>query len=79
MLEGSEDPYGAVLCDTAARMSVDGATLSTEDRHSLFGGMGSLNDVWMSRRNGHKVDDERSANERLDRLRTQLFDRASRL
>jgi hypothetical protein len=79
LLDKHEVRYGPVVRDIAARMAVGGATLSADDRHTLLGGMGSLNDVWISRRNGHKVDDERSANERLDQLRTRLFDQVSRL
>jgi hypothetical protein len=39
----------------------------------LFGGMGSLNDVLISRLNGHDVDNESTANEQLDRMTSQLW------
>jgi len=34
--------------------------------------MGSLNDVFITRLNGDKVDDEDAANRQLDRLRAEL-------
>ena len=39
----------------------------------LFGGAGSLNDVYISKSNGHIVKDETVANERLDSLREKLW------
>src|SRR5204863_10072355 len=39
----------------------------------LFGGMGTLNDVVVSRQNGHDVDDEQGANEQLDQMTTRLW------
>jgi hypothetical protein len=50
-----------------------GGELTPDDRHVLFGGMGSLNDVFITRLNGDKVDDEDAANRRLDQLRTRLW------
>jgi len=43
------------------------------DVRSLFGGIGSLNDVCISKLNGHLVDNEREANRRLDELRDTLW------
>jgi len=40
----------------------------------LFGGMGSLSDLWLGRANGHDVEDERSANIELDILRERLWE-----
>jgi hypothetical protein len=39
----------------------------------MFGGMGSLTDVFITRANGHIVEDERAANMKLDSLRTAIF------
>ena len=49
-----------------------GEELTAEDKHVLFGGMGSLNDVFITRLNGDKVDDEGAANRQLDQLRAKL-------
>jgi hypothetical protein len=47
---------------------------SERDRvRALFGGMGSLNDVVITRANGHVVDNEAAANLELDRLTQQLW------
>jgi len=48
-------------------------TISNLRKHA-FGGMGSLNDLWLCKENGHIVDDESSANEKLDELRERLKD-----
>jgi len=48
-------------------------TISELKKHA-FGGMGSLNDLWLSKENGHTLDDESSANEKLDELRERLKD-----
>jgi hypothetical protein len=48
---------------------------SERDRvRALFGGMGSLNDVVISRANGHVVDDEAAANQEVDRLTRELWE-----
>lgn len=72
LLEKHRVAYGATVREIAGRVGADGEGLSTEDRHRLLGGLGSLTDVWISKRNGHDVDDERSANAELDRLRHRL-------
>ncbi len=45
-----------------------------DDARALFGGMGSFTDLWISRANGHSVDDEAVANATLDHLRERLWD-----
>lgn len=42
---------------------------------SMFGGMGSLTDCYITPENGHRVtrDEQRSVNEKLDQLTTQLY------
>lgn len=47
----------------------------------MFGGMGSINDWVISSRNHHKVDGENvsALNDRLEALRTEVFDLASSL
>ena len=49
------------------------AARDTEAIEALFGGMGSLNDVYISRENGHVVEDEEEANQELDSLRAELW------
>ena len=41
-------------------------------KKEILAGMGSLNDVWICRDNGHEVDDEESANKELEHLRIKL-------
>lgn len=43
-----------------------------DSRRQLLGGMGSLNDVWITKENGHVVDDEKAANRRLEEYREKL-------
>lgn len=46
--------------------------VSSEIQKQMLGGMGSLNDVWVSRGNGHIVSDEKAANTDLEQLREEL-------
>jgi hypothetical protein len=41
---------------------------------ALFGGMGTLTDVVITKENGHLVEDERSANDELERAAQQLWE-----
>lgn len=41
---------------------------------SMFGGMGSLTDVWITQANGHRVDDEAEANRRLATIKSALYE-----
>jgi hypothetical protein len=50
----------------------DFTKLSHDDEPTLFGGMGSLSDLYISKENHHAVKDERAANAALDRLRSRL-------
>ena len=43
-----------------------------EARQRIFSGMGSLNDIWISKENGHNVDNEKIANIKLEQLRQEL-------
>ncbi len=49
-------------------------------RHFLtaYGGMGSLNDMWLCASNGHKITEEetKSENERLSKMRSEAWDLA---
>lgn len=47
-------------------------TVSAGIKKQMLGGMGSLNDVWISRENGHIVSDEKAANTDLEQLREEL-------
>jgi hypothetical protein len=46
--------------------------IMTEVRERVLGGMGSLNDVWISKENGHTVDNENYANSQLEVFRDEL-------
>jgi hypothetical protein len=50
----------------------DVTKLSRDDDLSLYGGMGSLSDLYISKENHHAVEDEKAANAALDRLRLRL-------
>jgi hypothetical protein len=52
-----------------------------EEILSWYGGMGSFNDLMISRYNDHLVDekDEEKLNDELNRLRSQIYQGATRL
>ena len=53
-----------------------GPTVSTDLRAralAMFGGMGSLTDIIITRSNGHVVEDEDHANRQLDALRKEIY------
>src|SRR2546428_13999859 len=64
--------YAPVISAIRGRVAkVSTRDLPTRERNAvreLFGGMGSLDDVFISKLNGHPVDDEVRANEELERL-----------
>jgi hypothetical protein len=47
----------------------------------MFGGMGSLNDLWLHPMNGHVASEEelRAANDRLAELREEIYESATAL
>ena len=45
----------------------------------MYGGAGSLNDIWICRENGEEVDDQEAANAELDRLTSRLWRQAQAL
>ncbi len=51
---------------------------SLEEIISFYGGMGSFNDLLISRYNGHKVaeEDEDEINDELDRIRDDIYRQA---
>jgi hypothetical protein len=69
--------YLALIEEKRHRLeTIDDRVLPAGVRRELlevFGGMGSLNDVFISQRNGHDVDNETTANKHLDRLTSQLW------
>jgi hypothetical protein len=77
LLEKHSVRYGAILRDSISRLDA-GGQLSVDALHQLLGGMGSLTDVYVSKRNGHNVADEDAANRELDRLRAKLREELSR-
>lgn len=56
----------------AANTDEELLVVSTEIKKQMLGGMGSLNDVWISHENGHIVSDEKAANSALEQLRDKL-------
>ena len=54
------------------RQSKDFEEFIVQIGKQYFSGMGSLNDLWISERNGNRVRDEKIDNERLDSLRNNL-------
>jgi len=64
--------YALITESIRQRLAATGELPNETERHQLFGGMGSLNDVFITRRNGNRVDDEAKANRQLDRLRDRL-------
>jgi hypothetical protein len=78
-LRNYNEPYADVLEDLEEEIkSADILNLEKEKeilerlKTYMFGGMGSINDIWISKNNGHKVDDEQKANKTLEELRWQL-------
>jgi len=69
--------YLSVMADQRRRVETISALILPESEQrrivDLFGGMGTLNDVVVSRQNGHDVDDEQGANEQLDQMTTRLW------
>lgn len=43
-----------------------------EAKQCIFSGMGSLNDIWISKENSHNVDNEKMANIQLEQLSQEL-------
>jgi uncharacterized protein DUF6966 len=69
--------YDVVIHDLHLRLAAiparDVPTHMITEVRELFGGMGSLNDLYISRSNRHVVDDERAANADLRRLQGALW------
>ena len=53
--------------------SSQGLASSRQRVRALFGGMGTLTDVVITKRNGHEVGDEVAANDELERLVDRLW------
>jgi len=64
--------YVEQLKQMEASGAADEQRILFEIKKQMLAGMGSLNDVWISRENGHNVDDEDSANKVLEEYRTRL-------
>jgi hypothetical protein len=73
-LQGHGVNYATVVRDLKVRLeSVRDTNEIRREVRSLFGGMGSLNDLWISRANGDLVEDEKAANRELNDLRSELW------
>lgn len=71
LLEGvGEEFWSAKL-----RQQLETSRLSPAAIVSWFGGMGSFNDLWILRANGHRVeqDQESAANAKLDELTSEIY------
>ena len=64
--------YAEQLKQLQTSGEVDIQIILYEIKKQMLGGMGSLNDVWISRENGHNVDDEAIANKKLEEYRVRL-------
>ena len=74
LLEQHRVAYATVIRAVNRDFRDAGLTVSTWDRiRAMFGGMGSLTDVYITKANGNAVDDEDAANETLDMMRSQLW------
>jgi len=67
-----------------AQMATRGSHLSAADTQEIvcwFGGMGSFNDLVISRANDHAISaaDESSLNDELDRMRALIYEEACRV
>lgn len=69
--------YATVIAEILENPSVLSNTqiskISQLEVRDLFGGMGSLNDIYISKANGHIVENEKEANGHLDKLRKALW------
>ena len=78
LLQKHEVPYALVIRELRSRLLVaqrpEALVAVRADLQRLFsgGGMGSLSDVWISKRNGNVVDNETAANSELTKLRHAL-------
>jgi hypothetical protein len=71
-LEKYDEPYGLIIADLMARFTND-PDLLKENVRSLFGAMGSLTDIWISKYNGHDVEYEQEANLEFRAFRQVLW------
>jgi len=80
-LRKHEVPYEEVVRRLRQRLEAStGTEVSSEtlnEVRELFGGMGSLNDVYISKANGHVVDDETTVNKELQVLTQELWELVS--
>jgi len=76
LLESVEESVWSQRLRTLSHESVDAAAVL-----GLFGGMGSLNDLWIAPKHGQAVDRAHvfTANERLDALRDTIYRLANEL
>jgi hypothetical protein len=76
-LKRYQDPYASVVTGVREGIeSEDEAPVSPTDLDEvrrMFGGMASLNDIYISKANGHSVDNEEEANRKVDELRDMLW------
>lgn len=74
LTEVGETHWSAWLTDCRNRIAAGDAS-GTDHLLAAFGGMGSLNDLWLCQTNGHRVlpEDESRMNARLDRLRARTY------
>lgn len=69
------DRFGESFWASKLRSAAAKAKLDSREVASWYGGMGSFNDLLISRVNGHRIDveDEGGTNEQLSRLRSRIY------
>lgn len=77
-LKSTLEQVGERACLPRISLVLDSDPIALLEVLSWFGGMGSLNDLWISAANGHRVTElnRRDANVELDRLRRAVHDAA---
>ncbi len=77
LLKRYQDPYAPIV--TGARERIESEEKvpvppnELAEVRRMFGGMATLNDIYISKVNGHRVDDEEEANRKVDELRNALW------
>jgi hypothetical protein len=81
LLLGAGDAHWAQWMDKSLARIEQGDLSGVGHLLSAYGGMGSFNDLILASANGHSVDDaeHRTVNERLDVLRTEMYELARKI
>jgi hypothetical protein len=71
--------YAATVAETLNSINADPQSAKKAVLNLYKGSMGSITDIYISRRNGHVVDDEKAANVAYERIVQQLWEEANAL